>query len=384
MKHKYLTVFLLVVLVSSFPLTSTVAQRSPIELYGVSPSEGFPDEYLELLLMGEGFLKVEEIVAVEIEGIEVRDFWVESNNEIGADVYIPEFAEPGPRTVIVHGSMGQNEPVEAVLREGFFVLEREEVPPVEPSPVEPPPVEPPPDEPPYEPQYVPPDDDFPWWILILVLGVLGVVGIVVVTLAVVLYRANLRRTWQQQASSQELPKSCHPSTYINRREKIVFKPGRWKVIGMKVSLFDSVKKERGKTYAVPGDLVSKIDKAARRRLLQGEDDKLREEIAEMAEELGALVVAWQAISEKGKDAYLEARMEGGTAEAKFARYHCVGQPGQWKKVLEWKAKLKTVDTLPASLRAPLEGESQQAYQVFLEQQLDGYLTGAVKEAARLL
>jgi len=369
-------------LASSIQQTSSVAQESPIHLYEVIPPEGFPGEHLGLSLLGDGFLKA-EIVGVEIEGIEMREFWVNSNNELGADVYIPEFAPPGPRTVIVHGSLGQNEPVEAVLEAGFFVLEREEVPPTEPPPAEPPPEEPP-YEPPHEPPYIPPGNGFPWWILILVLGGLGGAGVAVVTLIVILNKANLKQSWQQQASSQSLPKNCQPSTYINRREKIELKPGRWKVTGVKVSLYDAIKNERGKTYAAPGDLVSKIDRAARRRLLRGEDDQLRGEIAEMGKELSALVMAWQAISEKGKDAYLEAHMEGGSAEAKFARYRCVGQPGQWKKVLEWTAKFKAVDHLPASFRAPLESESQQAYRVFLEQQLDGYLAGVVKEAARLL
>jgi hypothetical protein len=96
------------------------------------------------------------------------------------------------------------------------------------------------------------------------------------------------------------------------------------------------------------------------------------------------VVGWQSIAESGKDAYIEAHMEGGTAEAKFARYHCIGQPGQWKKVLEWTAKLTAADHLPASFRGPLDDEPQQAYQVFLEEQLVGYLANLVKDAARLL
>ena len=387
MKFKFLVVFLLGVLLSCIPQNSTVAQEFPLNLYEVSPAEAFPDDYFVMSLFGEGFLRV-EIIEMEIEGVDVQDFWVESNNELGADVYVPADAPPGPRLVIVRGSMGQNEPVEAVLEGGFYVLEREEVPPVEPPPDEPPPDEPPvepPFEPPIEPPYIPePEFDFPWWILILVLGGLGAVAVAVVTLTVVLRRAGLKRSWQQEASSQELPKNCHPSTYINRREKIDIKPGRWKVTGLRVTLYDAARNLRGKTYAVPGDLVKKIDKVARQKLLQGDNAELHQQIVEMERELGALVLAWQNISDKGRDTYLDAHMEGGTAEAKFARYHCVGQPGQWKKVLEWTAKLKAVDNLPVSFRAPLGGESLEEYQLFLIQQLDRYLRGVVEEAARLL
>jgi len=361
-----------------------LAQEGPLNLFRVDPPEGRPGEFLDLFLYGSGFNQA-QIQGVEVEGIEVREFWVENDELMGASVFIPEFAPPGPRTIMVFGSMGQNEPVRAVLEGGFLVLEAEQVPPGEGPPEEVPPEEIPPDEGPFGPEDVPPEVSFPWWILILlVVGGLGIGGGAAVALTLTLRRASLKETWQEQAQSQELPKDCHPSTYINRREKIELKPGRWKVTGLKVTLYDSAKKERGKTYALPDELVSKIDKAARLRLLHGEGDALRDRIGELAEELSALAVAWQIITEGGKDVYVEAHLEGGTAQAKFARYYCVGQPGSWKKVLEWTAKLTATDHSPASFRAPLEGESQQAYQVFLEQKLIGYLVNLVKEAARLL
>jgi len=115
MKFKVLLVFLLGVFVSFFPLTSSRAQDLPLNLYEVSPSEAFPNEHFFMSLYGEGFQRV-EIVGVEIEGVDIQDFWIVSNNELGVDVYVPLDAPPGPRVVVVHGLMGQNEPVDAVLR----------------------------------------------------------------------------------------------------------------------------------------------------------------------------------------------------------------------------------------------------------------------------
>jgi hypothetical protein len=62
-------------------------------------------------------------MGVEMEGIEVQGYWVESNEVIGVDIFIPESAAPGPRGVAVIALMGQNEPVTAFLEGGFHVLE---------------------------------------------------------------------------------------------------------------------------------------------------------------------------------------------------------------------------------------------------------------------
>lgn len=247
-----------------------------------------------------------------------------------------------------------------------------------------PPTDEPPYEPPDEPDYETPEDSFPWWILVIPLVCLGIMAVAAAALVMTIRKARLKKTWQKRAQLDELPKNCQPSTYINRRESIDLKPGRWKVNGLKVTFYDSAKNKRGKTYAAPSSLVSNVDKAARQRLVGGEDDTLRGMIAEMAKELSALIIGWQSASELEKNAYIEAHMEGGSAEVKFARYQCVGQPWGWKKILEWTAKLTAVDHLPAALRAPLEAESQAAYQVYIEKQLAEYISTIITEAARLL
>jgi hypothetical protein len=127
-----------------------------------------------------------------------------------------------------------------------------------------------------------------------------------------------------------------------------------------------------------------VDQAIRRRSMHGEDDRLSDMITRTAREMAALITAWQSVSESGADAYLEATMEGGSAEAKFARYRCVGQPGGWQRELEWTAKLKAVDHLPAAFRGPVDGEPKPGYRAFLEGKLQEYLALLVREAARLL
>lgn len=381
---KYLSIFLAVLVCLMFVGTAA-AQESPFRLYSVEPPEGRAGEQMDLILRGDGFLEV-KITGVKIEGIEVRDYKVESGQVMGVRIFIPEFAAPGPRGVAILASRGQNEPITAYLEGGFFVHEGagENPPPAGEPPGEPPSVDVPPERPPGGIPEIPPEDGFPFWTFLLIMSGLAVGGGVAVAIALALRNAGLRQTWQRQAQSQELPKNCQPSTYINRREKLELKPGRWKVTGLKVTLYDSRNNQRGETRAIPAELVSKLDKASRLRLVRGENEELLSMIGDMAREMNALVGAWQSISGKGKDVFVEANLEGGSAEAKFARYHCVGQPAGWKKVFEWAVKLKAVDHLPATFRAPLEGETQEVYLAFLEQGLRAYLTTLVKEAVRLL
>ncbi len=375
MKHKFPLTILFALLVVFFVTLAVSAQELPFSLYQVEPPEGYPGDNLDLILHGDGF-DIVKITGVDIEDIEIGDFWIDSNEVIIVQAFIPESAPPGPRMVTVNASLGQNEPVSAYLEAGFFVLEREQEPPTSVPPIDEPTITPTP--------VVPPPPPFSWWWLIVPLCCLGILGAGIIAIALTFRRASLKRTWQQHATSGELPDTCQPDTHINRRESFDIKPGRWKVTALNVTLYDAAANKRGKAQSVSGELVSKIDKAARQRLLGEEEVKPRATIAGLAKELSAQILAWQSDSGQGKDAHLEAHLEGGEAEAKFARYKCVGQPGAWKKVLEWTAKLQAVDHLPASLRAPKEAESQGAYQAYLEEQLDKYLSTVITKAARLL
>ncbi|MCJ7432052.1 MAG: hypothetical protein MUO77_01050 [Anaerolineales bacterium] len=371
-----------VIVISSFILVvifyaGSVSAQSPLYLREVQPPEGQAGETLELTLLGF-FDKVQDL-RVEIEGVEVLEVQVESEELIHARIFIPESAAPGSRPVVVTGFLGPNEPVSTTLEAGFHVFEA--IP--DTSPTEPPILEHPT---PVRVEPIPlPPQAAPDWLLILIVGIIILVvggALVVIILAVTLRRASLKKGWQSQAQTQELPETCQHSAHITRREKIEFKPGRWKVNGLKVTLYNPANRERSKPREVPKDLVQKIDKAARQRLMHGESDDLKDMVTEIARETTALITAWQSFSEKGKSILLEIHLEGGSAKAKFVRYRCV--QGQWRNELEWKPTLKAVDHLQATFRAPMDDEPTKGYQVFLEGQLKTYFTMVVEEAARLL
>jgi hypothetical protein len=205
-----------------------------------------------------------------------------------------------------------------------------------------------------------------------------------VSLALKVRKSALQKQWQAEAQEQELPKTCQAGTHFVRREKPELKPGRWKVTGLRVTLYDSAAGRRGATRDVPPELVGRIDKAARNRLLWGDSERLAAQAAEIARELAALIVAWQSLSEAGRDVYLEPHIAGGEASVKFILYRCVGEPGGWKKTGEWTAKLQAVTHFPGSFRGPAAGESPAAYQALLGEYLGTYVYDLIQEAGRLL
>jgi hypothetical protein len=276
---------------------NVAAQDAPFKLYAVEPPEGRPGEQMELILYGEGFQRV-NVVGVEIEGVEVRDIRVESNEKLLVSIFIPENTPAGPRGIAVIASLGQNEPFTAFLEGGFFV--HESIIPTLP-PAEPPPGEIPPEEPPFEPPLEEDDNGIPiLLILLVVLGGLGIGGGVLLATAWVLRNVSLKQTWQSQAQSQDLPKDCHPSTYITRREGIEFKPGRWKVKRLNTALYDSRANQRAHPRAVPEDWVSRLNSTARIKLLHGDTGEVEASVAGLVRELGALIAAWQDVSDKGR------------------------------------------------------------------------------------
>jgi hypothetical protein len=107
-----------------------VRAQELVYLRAVEPSEGNPGQELELTLWGGGFGDAQE-VRLAIGDIEILDARIESDEAIMVHVFIPEDAPPGPRPIEVVAVFGSNEEFEAVLDEGFFVLERRS----QPSPV---------------------------------------------------------------------------------------------------------------------------------------------------------------------------------------------------------------------------------------------------------
>jgi len=357
---------LLAVLLVVAVLATPACGQEQVYLRSVEPSGGRPGQELVLTLRGGGFGGAQQ-VQVTIGDLEVWDVRVESDGVISVRVYIPDDALPGPRAVEVSVVLGQNEEFHALLADGFSV---------EGSGGELP-----------SPGLESPDGDGSglWWLLILGAAVVMLAGATVaVALTVKLYRSSVRSKWQEQAQEQELPETCRAGSLYVRRQGLEIRPGRWKVAGLQVMLYDVACGRRGPERELPPELVDRLDGMARRRLLQGEEAVLVREAGEIAQELVSLVTAWQSSSEGGRDVYLKARLEGGEASAKFVLYRCVGKPGRWQKVADWTAELKAVDRFPFSLRGPAPGETPQAYRALLQEHLDGYVRRLIEEAGRLL
>jgi hypothetical protein len=231
------------------------------------------------------------------------------------------------------------------------------------------------------------------WLLIVGVGavVLAVLALAV-TLVLRARQAARRKQWQEQAQEHELTKTCQAGSVCVRREKLDLKPGRWKVSGLKVTLYDAASDpstelragQRGAAREVQSELVKRVDKGARDRLLWGDREKLGREAGEIARELTVLVVAWQSLSAAERDVYVEPQIEGGEASARFVLYRCVGAPGHWQKVTDWTAKLKATSHFPTTFRGPLVGELPEAYRALLEEHLRGYVYALIQEAGRLI
>ncbi len=369
---KYLALALLAVCLVS----STRTQEYPIDLESITPAEGQPGQGLEVTLQGRGFGDAGEVY-VYIGDLEVEEAWVISDREIGGVVFIPEYARPGPRDVELAVVFGPDEEFSASLESGFIVLEGEAHPPDEIGPPEPP----------------PPDDfveprggPFDGWLplgLVLLGGLLLFGGSVVIALTLVWRRAVVRQKWQAQATENELPQTCQAGTHIVRREKPKIKPGRWKVTGLKITVYDAGSRVTDAVHPASAELVKNLDSSARQRLLLGLSEPLEQKVQQIGEDLTASVLAWQANSRSGKDLYLQTRLEGGQAEQKFIRYRCAGTPGVWTKQAEWTLKLKAMDHLPRAVRGPGEGESPEAYAGFLKEQAGAYLLALLEEAGSL-
>lgn len=367
-------------------LVGAVGAQELIALRAVEPREGYAGEEMELFLTGRGFEAPAEL-RVAIGDLEVLESWVESDERVVALIFIPEGARPGPRTVEVIGIWGENEEFPATLKEGFWVLGREDPPP---GPEDPPPdpEDPPPDEPGGDGgEWQPPageegdDSDGGGWLLVILAGAAGLV--LLGALALQVQRVSRRKQWQNEAQEKELTESCQTGGWTVRREKIEIKPGRWKVANLKVTVYDSSSGRGGEAHEASPELVKQLDQAARQRLLRGGSEVLDEGVSTAARKLADEVAEWQVRSRAGSDIYLKAQLEGGEASAEFARYRCVGKPGRWVKVSEWTAKLKAVDHLPAGFYGPTAGETTAAYRTRLESELGGYLGRLIEEAGRL-
>jgi hypothetical protein len=120
MKQRVRILSILLVLVGSSVLIALPAlAQEPIYLRAVEPSEGRPGEELQLTVWGGGFGDAQQVGLV-ITDLEVWNVWIESDEAIMADVFIPEDAPPGPRPVEVMVVFGPDGEFVAGLEAGFF------------------------------------------------------------------------------------------------------------------------------------------------------------------------------------------------------------------------------------------------------------------------
>jgi len=364
-------------------LAAAPAWAQEIALRSVSPDRARAGEEVELTIRGAGFCGP---ASVQIGAFEAADVRVESESTIRATIYIPGDALPGPYPVLVIVDCGgPQETFSAALEEGFTVLEPAGGPTPEPRPGP-------------GPEPTPSPEPFDNWLLIIV--VVAGVGVIVlgggalaVTLAVRARRASLkkyaqleqqmREQLQQEAEEGELPEKCQPGRHKVIRDKPKLKPGLWKVAGLKVTLYDAARDQGEDERDAPEELVKRIDKAARNKLLWGDGEKLAAEVAEIGRALAAQVIVWQAISEAGRDVRLEPEIEGGEGSVKFTLYRCIGEPEWWQEVKSWQAKAQAVKHFPQEFRGPAAGEALQAYRAVLEKGVTIYVANLIREASRL-
>ncbi len=383
MKRSRLFRIIGVLLVVSLPLALTavpVWAQSEIELRSVSPDRGRAGEELELTLRGAGFCGP---ATVQIGAFEAADVRVESDSTIRATIYLPDDALPGPYPVLVIVDCGgPQETFAAALEEGFTVLEPAGGQPSEPRDGD----EGGDDNGDESRGDEGEGDDLDWLAPVAILGgglVLLAGAAVTVTVAIKLRQSALKKKWQAESEEGELPKTCQRGSHRIVRSKPKLEPGRWKVTGLKVVLHDASGDRKGDIHDAPEELARCIDRAVRDRLLWGDSDRLAAEAIEIGRALAAQVVAWQALSQAGRDVWLEPEIEGGEGSVKFTLYRCVGPPTWWQKVKSWQAKVQAVKHLPQEFRGPAAGEAPEPYRAVLEKGITLYVLNLIREASRL-
>jgi hypothetical protein len=206
---------------------------------------------------------------------------------------------------------------------------------------------------------------------------------VTVTVAIKLRQSALKKKWQAESEEGELPKTCQPGSHRIVRSKPKLDPGRWKVTGLKVVLHDASGDRQGDVRDAPAELVKRIDRAVRDRLLWGDSDRLAAEAVEIGRALAAQAVAWQALSQAGRDVWLEPEIAGGEGSVTYTYYRCVGAPQWWQKVRGWKVKVQVVRHFQKGFRGPAADEAPEPYRAVLEKEITLYALNLIREASRL-
>lgn len=105
---------------------SVQAQQGPVDFDNLEPSAGTPDSELEVTLFGSNFEVIEDFDVI-IDGVDIFDRQIVSSDAIRLGIYILQDAPPGPKQVEIF-YQADNTPFQAVLEDGFFIFEPEDMP----------------------------------------------------------------------------------------------------------------------------------------------------------------------------------------------------------------------------------------------------------------
>ncbi len=336
---------------------SAQAQEGPIYLRGVEPSRGRPGEEMKLILWGGGFSNAQE-VQVTIGEIEVLGVWVESDEAVVVRVFIPEDAQPGPRSVEVVATFGPNEVFPAVLEQGFFVEGwEEERPPAGPvSPSSPAPSE---------------EGLSPWvWVGggVLLWGatalLAGGLGLLLGRRLAVRVRPAWR--WEQMArlqweleATKELPEPKEVCTWACEAKAKTGLLDRWKITALELIPLPLPSGQPLPVRRITDEaLLAPLNEAARLRHLGEDEAQVRRRIAPVVDALLEQIMAWGAAGQTPPSIRVDARLAR-NVEMEFTLYHCEAtrKGVDWVKKLRWKGTMRQPSgEYLGVLRGPTAGE----------------------------
>lgn len=305
-----------------------------VQLYGVDPQEGSPGTEMDVILRGEGFTPADDF-DVSIEGIEVLDREIESNEAIRAHIFIPEDAPPGPHPVNLV-LLRYDQPLSAGLEDGFYVW-ISGLPTSTPPPAPNPPI--------------------PWvWPLITVLlsGASFTVGRVLTIRSKLTWKQTAKLQWQVQAQTN-LPKPTKACEWACQK-KLSLKGGRWKVTRIDLTPLP-VKGKSSPKKQLEGNALDPLNELIND--ISASQEEIKNNLTEVVDKLLAQIMAWENEGQSPASIRLDAKLAG-AVDAEFKLYHCHQTPKglEWgDDLLNWKHKVNQPGgEFLGVLRGPTAGE----------------------------
>ncbi len=327
--------------VSTAALAAGLARaQEQVALYAVEPSAGTPGEELVLTLIGKGFGAARE-ASVAIEGIEVMDVQVESDETIKVRVFIPPETPLGPRPVVLQTPNGQ-----AVLEDGLTVLS--EAPPGAPAPT------PAPDA----------SSSSGSSFLLLTGGALLVwaAGFAVGRAATIRSQFTWKRLaevqWQVKASTQ-LPEPKEACTWTCKADASIDLLNRWEVAALELTPLPVSGGKKPEVKQVTGEPLKVLGESIRIGHVLEDETRTRQRLAPLVDALLQEILAWKQEGMTPAAIRLDARMKR-EVKCGFHLYHCekTKKGLQWKERKKWKKALhQPGGECVGVLRGPTAGEA---------------------------